>query len=153
MKDIELIVGWREWIHLPELGTRFVKAKVDTGARTSALHAEDVEYFTRRGKSMVRFAIQPKQRSTRPRIQAEAKVAEMRSIRSSNGVAELRPVIETEIDIGGHLWPIELTLTSRDVMGFRMLLGRQAIRGQALVDPGRSFLTRKVKKKAPARRR
>jgi hypothetical protein len=94
---------------------------------------------------MVRFTIHPKQRSKRGAVTATALLVDQRRVRSSNGTQETRPVIETVVDIGGEQWPIELTLTSRDVMGFRMLLGRQAMRGHALVDPGRSFLTRKVK--------
>jgi len=144
------VLGWREWLSLPDLGIKDIKAKVDTGARTSSLHAEDLEYFRRGRKDMVRFIVHPLQRSRKRTIHAEALLLEERSIRSSNGVREYRPVIETTLDMAGELWQIELTLTSRDVMGFRMLLGRQAIRGHAVVDPGRSFVTRR-KPKAKAK--
>ena len=140
-----MIVGWREWVALPELGIALIKAKVDTGARTSALHARDIEYFRRKKKRWVRFTVHPKQRSTKKAVTCVAPLVEERTIRSSNGVAQVRPVIATQIDVGGEVWEIELTLTDRDVMGFRMLLGRQAVRGHALVDPGTSFATRKVR--------
>ncbi|MDE2091182.1 MAG: ATP-dependent zinc protease [Gammaproteobacteria bacterium] len=133
-------IGWREWISLPQLGITLIKAKVDTGARTSALHATDIEiYATRAGKHRVRFSVWPEQHSHRGAVTAKAALKGERLVRSSNGAAERRPVIETRVVIGGKTWPIELTLTSRDVMGFQMLLGRQAIRGHAVVDPGKSY--------------
>ncbi len=143
-----IIVGWREVVGLPELGVDAIKAKIDTGARTSALHADDVEFYKAKGVQMVRFVIHPKQRSNDSPIHAHARLADERRVRSSNGQQEVRPVIETNIRIGDFQWPIELTLTNRDVMGFRMLLGRQGVRGHALVNPGRSFLIGK-----PARKR
>lgn len=133
-------IGWREWAALPELGVGAVKAKVDTGARSSALHAFAVERFRRRGRDWVRFAVHPVQRSAVPEIRAEAPLLGERRVRNSGGVEELRPVIRTDVVVGDARWPIELTLTSRDEMGFRMLLGRSAVRGRFLVDPGRSFL-------------
>ena len=159
MKIEPIVMGWREWVHLSDLGIRWIKVKIDTGARTSALHAEDIEYFKRRGDTWVRFTVHPLQRSRLRPSRVSAEVLEMRKVRSSNGKQELRPVIETTIDVGKVEWTIELTLTGRDAMGFRMLLGRQAMRGHSLVDPGRSFLTRrkkakpKKKKKDPLRRR
>lgn len=142
-----LVVGWREWVHLPSLGVRMVKAKVDTGARTSSLHAENIRILRRGRRDTVAFTVYPQQRSRLRGVEAEAPLLELRWVRSSNGTQELRPVVQTVIDIGGHCWEIELTLSRRDVMGFRMLLGRQALRGHAVVDPARSFLTRKAKKK------
>jgi hypothetical protein len=153
VKREKRVVGWREWLHLPEFGVRMIKAKIDTGARTSSLHAFDIEYVTRGSKRMVRFKIHPKQRTARGEVEVLAPLLEERKIRSSNGVEEIRPVVWTLVDIGGESWPIELTLTRRDLMGFRMLVGRQGIRGHAIVDPGRSFLTRKLKRKSGARRR
>ncbi len=144
MKE-KLVVGWREWVRLPELGVRLIKVKVDTGARTSALHVDDLHMVHRRTGTWAYFTVHPKQRTNRGAVQCHARVIEERAIRSSSGHTQIRPVIVTDVDIGGTVWPIELTLTSRDVMGFRMLLGRQAVRRKALVDPGRSFLTRKVK--------
>lgn len=147
MSEPDLIVGWREWVHMPLLGVRMVKAKVDTGARTSALHAENIRILRRGRRDTVAFTVYPQQRSRVHGVEAEAPLLELRWIRSSNGTQELRPVVQTAIDIGGNQWEIELTLTRRDLMGFRMLLGRQALRSHAMVDPSRSFLTRKAKKK------
>ena len=134
------VIGWREWVELPELGVDRIKAKIDTGARTSSLHAFDLERFERDGREMVRFEAHPLQRDTSLRIPVEAELVDRRSIRSSTGAETVRPVIETEVSLLGQRWPIELSLIRRDLMGFRMLLGRQALRGRFVVDPGRSFL-------------
>ncbi len=135
-----LVIGWREWLCLPELDIERVKAKTDTGARTSALHADEVERFTSRGKPMLAFVVRPLQRDTQTIVRCEAEFVDERSVRSSSGDAQLRPVIRTALEIRDHRWPIEITLTNRDVMGFRMLLGREAMRSHLVVDPGRSFL-------------
>ncbi|PSO48815.1 MAG: ATP-dependent zinc protease [Cyanobacteria bacterium SW_9_44_58] len=134
------LIGWREVIALPQLNIPNIKAKIDTGARSSALHAYDIELYQEQGQSMLRFRVHPYQRNTQDTIETQAKLLEMRQVRNSGGVAQLRPVIETIVKLGETERLIELTLTSRDVMGFRMLLGRQAVRNQFLVDPGRSFL-------------
>ncbi|MFB6240944.1 MAG: ATP-dependent zinc protease [Gemmatimonadota bacterium] len=134
------VVGWREWVSLPELGIDRTKAKIDTGARTSSMHAFDLERFRRDGRPMVRFEAHPIQRDTSVRIPVEAELVDRRSVRSSSGDETVRPVIETDVVLLGQRWPIELTLIRRDMMGFRMLLGRQALRGRFVVDPGRSFL-------------
>lgn len=136
----DLIIGWRETITLPKLGIEQIKAKIDTGARSSALHAFDVQQLESNGKQIIRFQVHPIQRNNQITINTEAELLEYREVRNSGGIAQLRPVIMTEIKLGEHQWSIELTLTNRDVMGFRMLLGRQAIRNKFLVDPGRSFL-------------
>lgn len=133
------VLGWREWVALPDLGVRGVKAKLDTGARTSSLHAFRLKRFVRDGTDMVRFDVHPVQRSTAASVTVEAEVVDERMVRSSGGHEETRPVIVTSVELDGQRWPIELTLTRRDTMGFRMLLGRQALRGRALVDPGRSY--------------
>lgn len=138
-KDLPLI-GWREWIVLPELGITQVKAKIDTGARSSVLHAFDIKIFERQGKTKVRFKVHPTQRDTINTVIAEADLLEKRAVRNSGGHTELRPVILTDIELMGLRWPIELTLTNRDVMGFRMLLGRQAIRERFVVHSGCSYL-------------
>lgn len=135
------LIGWREWVGLPGLGISAVKAKVDTGARSSALHAFDIEPFRRDGKRFVRFKVHPLQRNLQVTVQAEAELLEYRHVRSSGGHLTWRPVILTSIELLGQHWQVELTLASRDAMGFRMLLGRQAIRGRFAVDSGRSFLT------------
>jgi hypothetical protein len=133
-------IGWREWVGLPEFGVESIKAKVDTGARTSSLHAFDLEEFRKGSTAMVRFKIHPEQRNAQREKTVEAKVKDWRGVRSSSGEVEHRPVILTQIEIFGDRWEVELTLTRRDAMGFRMLLGRQAIRGHLVVDPGRSYL-------------
>jgi len=131
--------GWREWAALPDLGVDAIKVKLDTGARTSSLHAFDLQQFERDATPMVRFEVHPRQRSAKGAVQVEAEVVDERWVRNSSGSRELRPVIETRVRIGEDCWPIELTLTRRDQMGFRMLLGRQAVRRRAVVDPGSSF--------------
>lgn len=147
-------MGWREWIEFPELGIRRVKAKVDTGARSSSLHAEHIELFQTRGQMGVRFIVLPLQRSRLERVLCQAVLHDERYVKSSNGSRELRPVIRTPISWGGETWEVDLTLTSRDLMGFRMLLGREAVRRRHLVDPSRSYLGGKpvIKKKRQASR-
>lgn len=133
-------IGWREWLALPDLGVEAVKAKIDTGARSSTLHAFDVERFEKNGSPWVRFKVHPQQRSTGDTISATAALHDERWIRDSGGREHLRPVILTTVGLDGGSWPIEVTLTNRDAMGFRMLLGRQAIRKRFVVDAGRSYL-------------
>ncbi len=135
-------IGWREWVALPDLGLPAIKVKVDTGARSSSLHAFDVTEVVRDGETYVRFAVHPIQRTARATVEAEARLVEHRVVRNPGGGGreELRPVIRTDIELAGERWPIELTLTRRDAMGFRMLLGRQAVRRRFIVDPARSFL-------------
>lgn len=135
------LIGWREWIHLPDLLEEgWIKAKIDTGARTSALHAWDLEHFDRDGTTWVRFSVHPRQHDDDHIVQAEARLVEDREVRSSNGEVELRPVVETALALGGQRYPIELSLTKRDQMGFRMLLGRTAMARHLVVDPGVSYL-------------
>lgn len=136
-------IGWREWVRLPTFHIAAIKAKVDTGARTSSLHAFDVETYRHRGAERVRFTVHPMQRDTRTTMKGEAELIEHRLVRSSTGRQTRRPVIVTTIELFGYDWEIELTLINRDAMGFRMLLGREAIRGRFIVDPGRSFLAGK----------
>ena len=134
------IVGWRERIALPELGITSVKVKIDTGARSSALHAFDIECFKKNYIDYVRFKVHPCQRDKDKVIPAQAKLLDVRPVRNSGGQSESRPVIETTVTLNDQSWPIELTLTNRDVMGFRMLLGRQALRQKFLVDSGKSYV-------------
>lgn len=134
------IIGWREVLALPQLNIPEIKAKIDTGARSSAIHAYAIEHYQEQGEAMIRFWVHPYQHNTEYTVAAEAKLLTMRNVRNSGGVAQIRPVVETVVKLGERQWSIELTLTNRDVMGFRMLLGRQAIRNQFLVDPGQSYL-------------
>ena len=134
------VIGWREQLALPELGIPEVKAKIDTGARSSALHVFDLEAFQEDGRMRVRFKVHPDQRDTDQTVLAQAELIDQREVRNSGGYTQLRPVIQTLIELGEFAFPIELTLTNRDKMGFRMLLGRQAVRRRFLVDAGQSFL-------------
>lgn len=132
-------IGWREWVVFPDFHGARVKAKIDTGARTSAIHAWNIEVTSDSGKQFVSFALHPRQKDNEHVIRCTAEVIDVRSIRNSGGDAQERYLIRTNIEIGTHCWPIELSLTNRDEMGFRMLLGRQAIRSKFLVDPGASY--------------
>jgi hypothetical protein len=134
------LIGWREWLILPDLGISAIKAKIDTGARSSALHAIHIQPFDREGRTWLRFQVHPVQRDSDRTITAEAPLLEERLVRNSGGHAERRPVIQTHVVLNGDRWPIDLTLTNRDVMGFRMLLGRQAVHSRFWIDPSRSFL-------------
>lgn len=134
------ILGWREWVTLPDLKISHIKAKIDSGARTSALHAENIHYYLHHGVDYVGFTLFPEQKKREPSHQHCAPLKEKRVIRSSVGVETFRPVIETSLQIGNYCLPIELTLIDRGMMGVRMLIGREAIRNRFLIDTGRSFL-------------
>lgn len=140
-------IGWREWVSLPQLDIKRVKAKVDTGARTSTLHAFAVETFRAGGRQRVRFSLHPIQRNVDKVVECTADVHDIRWVSDSGGHREKRVVILTEVCLGGYCWPIELTLTNRDSMQFRMLLGRTAMNGRFVVDPEKSYLIGKLHKK------
>lgn len=133
-------LGWEEWVSLPDLGLPAIKAKVDTGARTSALHAAAIEPFGPADNPQVRFLIQPDLRNPNLELTCSARVVDRRDVTSSNGETELRYVIETEARVGGRTWPIQISLTNRENMAYRMLLGRQAISEDMIVDPNASFV-------------
>lgn len=133
-------IGWREWVALPDLGIREIKAKIDTGADNSSLHAFDLVRFEEDGKSMVRFTIHPHQRKRKPSVGCVAEVVGERKVKNPGGRSEIRPVIRTTLIVAGKELDALVNLTTRDEMTFRMLLGRRTIRHNFLVDPGRSYL-------------
>lgn len=134
------LIGWREHVRLPDLGVESIKAKIDTGARTSAIHAFDVVVELHRGVKFVSFEIHPEQRSARNAVSVEAEVLDERWITSSTGHRQRRHVVLIDVELAGVRWTSEVTLARRDQMGFRMLLGREALRDRFLVDPSASFL-------------
>lgn len=134
------LAGWREWVSLPTIGVPWVKAKLDTGARSSSIHAFDLEDLERDGERWARFRIQPWQRSEADALQCECPVLDVREVRSSSGHAEERLVVAMDLVLMGRTVAAEMTLANRDEMGFRMLVGREALRQGFAVDPGRSYL-------------
>ena len=134
------IAGWREWVGLPGVGVPWIKAKLDTGARTSSLHAYDVEVLGEGADERVRFRIRPWQQSSTDVVLVECPVHDRRTVRSSSGHAEERIVVLMEVAIMGRVVVAEMTLSNRDAMGFRMLIGRQTLRQGFVVDSRRSFL-------------
>ncbi len=142
------IIGWREWIALPDLGIDAIKVKVDSGARTSALHATKIRYLeSHDGQTMVSFMV-TSQLGPKRTIRVRAPLIEQRKVTSSVGHATLRPVIQTAVRVGHETWQIEVTLVNRDPMGFRMLLGRSAIKKRFLIHPARSFIQSKEREES-----
>jgi len=141
-KNGKTVLGWREWVGLSDLGIDKIKAKIDTGARTSTLHAFDLEIIENKNKRMARFKIHPLQRNSKLFVECLADIIDERDVTDSGGHLERRLVIKTMLKIGNEHFPIEMTLTNRDNMRFRMLLGRTALKPHFIVDPARSFLTR-----------
>lgn len=147
MAENKIVVGWREWASLPDLDIKRIKAKVDTGARTSALHAFDLKIYTEKGAPMVWFAVHPLQKRNDIVNESGAEVIDQRWVSDSGGHREKRYVIMTDIVLGEQQWPIEMTLTNRDNMKFRMLLGRTAMMDRLIVDPSASYLQGKRTKR------
>ena len=141
-------LGWREWVRIPDLGIRRIKAKLDTGAKSSCIHAFDVEILNSDDGARVRFKIAPRQRNEEMLVQVEVPLLEYRQVRSSTGHKTNRPVIRTPIRLAGQRFEIELTLVDRSEMGFRMLLGRDALRERFVVDPALSYASRKAKRRS-----
>jgi len=134
------VIGWREWVAIPSLGIKKIKVKLDTGARTSALHVSNLEIVKKGKTQFAEFTVHPKQRCLTPQYKARQPILGFRRVTSSNGKTSTRPVIKTVMILGGVKREIEITLVNRDLMGFRMLLGRTAIKGEFIVEAGRSYL-------------
>jgi len=133
-------LGWREWVGLPGVGVEWLKAKIDTGARTSSLHAFGLHTFARDGAEWARFEVHPWQRSSADAIEVELPVFDRRPVRSSSGHVEERVVVLLDLRLDGDVVPAEVTLTSRDAMGFRMLVGREVLSRGFVVDCAASYL-------------
>lgn len=143
----KILIGWQEWCALPDLNLPAIKSKIDTGAKTSALHASDIRPFHRHGKLFVRFLVHPLQRTKKFVISCTAEVKDQRTVMNSGGHKELRYVIQTPMILGTTTWNIEITLTNRDPMRFRMLLGRNALTGHTIIDPGKRLCQGKIASK------
>jgi ribosomal protein S6--L-glutamate ligase len=139
-----LIVGWKEWVAIPELELPAIKAKIDTGAATSSLHAYDIKYVSIKGVPYVRYNLHPLQKSKKITRSCLSRLYDKRSVKSSSGLSRKRPVIRVTLKIGNFEWEIEVNLTNRDSMGMRMLIGREALRGKILVNSGHKFLHGKI---------
>ncbi len=133
------VVGWREWVSLPTVGVDWIKAKIDTGARTSAIHAFDQQEIERNGERWVRFSVHPWQASDEDAVTVERPLLELRTVRSSSGHAEDRPLVHLDVTLSGRTVTAEVSLSRRDEMGFRMLVGREALAQGFLVDPALSY--------------
>ena len=142
----KLLIGWREWCALPHLNIPAIKVKIDTGARTSALHAFNIKSWVKKDKKYVNFSVYPLQGNNKIIIHCEAPVVDERIITSSNGHREHRYIILTEIKIAHQIWSIELSLSDRDPLKFRMLLGREALKKWAIIDPSRNYCQGRIKK-------
>lgn len=136
----KLTIGSIESCDLPDLGIEQLQIRVDTGAKTSSLHVDNLQKFTQSGKTWVRFDIHPDAYDVDKVIACKAALHDMRSIKSSNGQSETRYVIKTPIQLGKRSWPIEITLTNRSDMSYLMLFGREGMGDKVLVDPSKTFL-------------
>lgn len=141
----ELKIGWKEWVSLPDLQIPAIKAKVDTGARTSVLHASHITVFRKPSGRWVRYVVRPLRKNPEIEIQCESKLLDKRDIKNSGGQVESRYVIESTVVLGEASWSATLSLTSRDDMLFRMLLGRTSLPGNVIIFPGEKYLTGNVK--------
>jgi hypothetical protein len=147
------LAGWREWVQLPDVGIPWIKAKLDTGAQSSSLHAYDIEEFERDGESWVRFRVRPWQRSTDDQVDVERRVHDRRRVRSSNGRAQERYIVLMQLVVVGREITAEVSLTNRDKMGYRMLIGREALRNGIDVSSSQSFVGEKAPRRVRRRNR
>ena len=146
------ILGWREWVSLPCLGIAAIRAKLDTGAKTSALHAWDVSLHTIDGQQWIRFRVSSMRGKEAASVECEAPVSDERWVTNSSGASERRYIISTDLQIGQSSWPIELSLTNREAMEFPMIIGREAMRDRLIVDPAASFLAGKRRRRGAIHR-
>lgn len=147
-KNSKIIIGSEEWCSFPGLGIPAIKARIDSGAKTSSIHAFNIHRFRRGGESWISFEVHPIQNDRRTVIRCERPILDKRRVKSSTGVAETRYVINATLKAGTESWDIELTLANRDSMGYRMLLGREAMHGRMIVDPSLRFCLGEIKKEA-----
>jgi ribosomal protein S6--L-glutamate ligase len=140
MRLDKIIIGKEEWCSLPLLCIESIKVRVDTGAKTSAIHAINIMPFKKEGVRWVRYEVHPIEEDDHITVECESRIVGRRRIKSTNGEADVRYIVASTLSISGHSWDIELSLANRDAMGYRMLLGRQAMAGKVLVDPQASFL-------------
>ena len=140
MAENKVIIGWQEIVALPQINLPALRVKVDTGAKTSSLHAENIKYFTEGEIEYITFDVHPVQKNKDIVIHCQAPLSDKRNVKSSSGYKENRPMIKTNIKIGDYVFEIDLNLTKRDYMGFRMLLGRDAMKGNIVIDPEHKFL-------------
>ena len=136
-----ITIGWREWLVLPDLGIPAIKAKIDTGARSSSLHAHFIEKFEAGGKQRIKFKVRPLRKRKNIEFICVADLLDVRRVKDSGGHTEQRYFIRTKAVLAGHCWTIDISLTSRKDMLFRMLLGRNALADHFTIDPGRSYTT------------
>lgn len=141
-------IGWKEWCSLPDLGIPIIKAKIDTGARTSSLHATHMEHYKQNQKDYVKFMVYPLQKNTAIQKLCQAEVVDLRHIKNSGGHIEERAVIRTQLKLGPDQWPIEITLTNRNSMRFRMLLGRQAFKPNFCINPHKPYYQERYSRKS-----
>ncbi|MFT6692084.1 MAG: hypothetical protein ACJAXH_002619 [Colwellia sp.] len=136
----KIIIGSLETITLPDLTITDIQVRVDTGAKTSSLHVDNIKKFKKNGKVMVRFDLHPDVYNIENMVSCEAPIHDIRRVKSSNGTSEQRYVISTPVKLGSELWPIEITLTDRSDMSYLMLFGREAIGERFLIDPSKTFI-------------
>ena len=140
----KIVIGWQEIVSLPQMGIAAIDAKIDTGAKTSSLHAENIKFVKKNGKEYVTFDVHPIQKHKEVIISCQAPLTEKRSVKSSSGCEERRPMIKTNMKIGEHVFEIDLNLTKRDYMKSRMLLGRDAMKGNVIIDTQYKYLHGKL---------
>ncbi|MCP5504209.1 MAG: ATP-dependent zinc protease [Chlamydiales bacterium] len=145
-KEDKLHIGWQEWVSLPGLEIPAIKAKIDTGAKTSSLHAFDIKPIMKNKKEYVKFSVHPMQRNNRISIPCCCPIFDIRNVMSSNAQVEERYVIKSLLCLGGKQWEIEITLSDRDPLRFRMLLGREALASRVVIDPSKTLRLKKYPK-------